>query len=404
MGQSMMQTPFPPSSAGCRLFGALIVAMFLLPGIAWNQTGVTGQFIFAPDSLLHGHTHASSLVECPNGDLLACWYEGATDKSADVHIQAARLKKGGKWGDPFMLADTPTLSDNNPCMIIDRQNRLWLFYYTLLGGSEQPWETAFLRFKQSCDYERPDQPIVWNYEADLPVQVQDLDSVVGRLCSEPGWITADADDLCLKAHQHLRNQLSRRLGWTTRARPLILRSGELLLPMASEIFGVAAMAITIDDGRSWFFSRPPLGYGVEQPSVFEKSDGALVAYFRDATPLHRIRSSISQDRGRTWSAITSGELLNPGSGLEVLRLRNGHIVLIYNDVENDPRRRLAVSLSLDEGKTWSYTRHIEDSPKGRFDYPSLLQTRDGRLHAVYSYNVQTIKHVSFSEAWIMGKK
>jgi len=100
----------------------------------------------------------------------------------------------------------------------------------------------------------------------------------------------------------------------------------------------------------------------------------------------------------------ASDLPNPGSGLEVLRLRNGHVVLIYNDVENDPRSRLAVSLSLDEGKTWTYTRHLENSSAGRFDYPSLLQTRDGRLHAVYSYNVQTIKHVCFSEDWIIGKK
>jgi len=27
--------------------------------------------------------------------------------------------------------------------------------------------------------------------------------------------------------------------------------------MASEIFGVATMAITNDQGRSWFFSQPP---------------------------------------------------------------------------------------------------------------------------------------------------
>lgn len=394
MGSSIRQT----------LFCALSVVLFFSPGAAWSQAGVTGQFIFQPDKLLHGHTHASSLVECPNGDLLACWYEGVTDKSADVHIQAARLKKGGEWGDPFLLADTPMLSDNNPCMIIDRQNRLWLFYYTLLGGSEQPWETAFLRFKQSCDYQNQDQPVIWNYEADLPVQVSDLDTIVSRLCNEPGWITSGADELCQKAHQHLRSQLSRRLGWTTRARPVILSSGELVLPMASEIFGIATMAITEDQGRSWFFSQPPLGYGVEQPTVFERSDGALVAYFRDSSPLHRIRSSTSHDRGRTWSSIMASELPNPGSGLEVLRLSNGHVVLIYNDLENDPRSRLAVSLSLDEGKTWSYTRHLENSPAGRFDYPSLLQTRDGRLHAVYSYNVQTIKHVSFSEDWIMGKK
>ncbi|MBL8218055.1 MAG: hypothetical protein JNL62_02440, partial [Bryobacterales bacterium] len=29
------------------------------------------------------HTHASSIVELPNGDLLACWYRGSGERTAD---------------------------------------------------------------------------------------------------------------------------------------------------------------------------------------------------------------------------------------------------------------------------------------------------------------------------------
>ena len=36
----------------------------------------------------------------------------------------------------------------------------------------------------------------------------------------------------------------------------------------------------------------------------------------------------------------------------------------------------------------------------RFDYPSIVQARDGSLHATYSYNLKTIKHVTFDETWI----
>jgi predicted neuraminidase len=40
----------------------------------------------------------------------------------------------------------------------------------------------------------------------------------------------------------------------------------------------------------------------------------------------------------------------------------------------------------------------------RFDYPPIVQGRDGLLHATYSYNLKTIKHVTFNEAWIKEKR
>ena len=97
------------------------------------------------------------------------------------------------------------------------------------------------------------------------------------------------------------------------------------------------------------------------------------------------------------------DLPNPGSGLDGVRLRNGHWVLVYNDTTNK-RNSLAVSLSEDEGRSWKWTRHLEQEPTGSYHYPAVIQARDGRIHVVYSYFVkagQTIKHATFSasEEW-----
>ncbi|MDP7586069.1 MAG: sialidase family protein, partial [Verrucomicrobiota bacterium] len=47
------------------------------------------------------HTHSSSIVQCPNGDLLACWFHGSGERTADdVLVQGARLKKGAKRWSP----------------------------------------------------------------------------------------------------------------------------------------------------------------------------------------------------------------------------------------------------------------------------------------------------------------
>ena len=41
------------------------------------------------------HVHGSSIVECPNGDLLVCWFHGSGERTADdVRVEGARLRRG----------------------------------------------------------------------------------------------------------------------------------------------------------------------------------------------------------------------------------------------------------------------------------------------------------------------
>ena len=46
------------------------------------------------------HVHESRLVECPNGDLPACWFHGSGERTADdVQVRGARLRRGETaWG------------------------------------------------------------------------------------------------------------------------------------------------------------------------------------------------------------------------------------------------------------------------------------------------------------------
>jgi predicted neuraminidase len=135
-------------------------------------------------------------------------------------------------------------------------------------------------------------------------------------------------------------------------------------------------------------------------------------------PPKRLHQSESFDRGETWSPVTDSALPNPGSGAEIISLQNGHWVLISNDTERG-RHSLAVQVSEDEGKTWRWKRHLEldTNPEGAgsFHYPSIIQARDGTLHASYSYHLnrievknakgerdrKSIKHAHFNEEWVM---
>jgi predicted neuraminidase len=162
------------------------------------------------------------------------------------------------------------------------------------------------------------------------------------------------------------------------------------------------MAISDDEGKTWFASQPLIGMGNIQPSVLRRNDGTLVAYMRENGPRNRIRVCESKDDGMTWGEVTSSELVNPGSGLDAVRLANGHWVLVYNDTLKD-RNHLAVSVSTDEGKTWAKTRHLEKQEKGGYHYPAIIQTKDGMIHCVYSYFVEggkSMKHAALNEAWV----
>ncbi|MEZ5366169.1 MAG: exo-alpha-sialidase [Bryobacterales bacterium] len=112
-----------------------------------------------------------------------------------------------------------------------------------------------------------------------------------------------------------------------------------------------------------------------------KRDGTIVAYMRDnGLAPKRIPRAESHDDGETWSAVVDTDFLNPGASVEPITLDNGDWLLVYNDLEED-RYSLAVSISTDEGKTWSPPRHLDrdEAGKGR----ALLPVGDpgkGRLH------------------------
>ena len=394
--------------------GLILVALGLATPVG-AQPLYEAQFIFDPEVEDHGHVHASCIVECANGDLRAVWYENGTplpppyyserrDKSDDVRIGGSRKAKGADaWEKPFVMSDTFGVSDNNPCMVIDAQDRLWLIHPTLLGVPDWTWGSALVRYKISSDYQKPGVPI-WDKQDILVPHVGGFEKVLNDT-AEKYAAARNLGEGVVKAYlQRLLDQLKEplrpRLGWMPRAHPLIRSDGTLILPLSNENFSIAVMAMTDDGGETWTYSNPVPEAGVTQPTLVEFPDGTIVAFFRNSSPEHRIKRSESKDGGITWSALTTTDLLHPGAGIEAILLRNGHLVMIYNDKEESPRDRLAVSISTDRGTTWQWTRHLENTPGGRFDYPSIVQAKDGTLHASYSYNLKTIKYAHFNEEWV----
>lgn len=352
------------------------------------------------------HNHASCVIETANGDLLAAWYRGSGERSADdVLIQGAWLKKGKViWGPRFTLADTPGYPDCNPALFAAPDKTIWLFWPTIL---DHRWEGALLKFAVAKDEGEHSGPLDWVREGVLHITpkdfARDMESAIGAI-SENSPERAQA--LRGRYADRSKDELYQRLGWMPRVHPTVLPSGRWLLPLYCDTFSVSLMAISDDRGATWTPSRPMIGFGNIQPSVVRKNDGTLVAYMRENGPRKRIRVSSSPDDGISWGPVSDSPLPNPGSGVEAIRLANGHWAIVYNDTTQG-RHSLALSLSDDEGATWRGTRHVErqEAGQGAFHYPSILQTRDGMIHVTYTHSGpaegKTIQHAKFNEEWVV---
>jgi predicted neuraminidase len=351
------------------------------------------------------HNHAPAIVEGPGGDLWVSWYRGSGERSADdVAVYGAHRKAGAStWSEAAVWADRPGFPDCNTAMMVDRQGDVWLFWPTILANT---WESCLTNFKVGSLAGQPDVP-AWDREGMILLKPDDF-SFEGARLLDSLLATLDAVQAerlkgeVAEARERLGNKLYQRLGWQPRCKPTVLKSGRILLPLYSDTFSISIMAVSDDGGNQWYASKPLIGFGNIQPAVLERNDGSLVAYMRENGPRDRIRVCESADGGLNWGPVGVSELANPGSGLDAVKLMNGHWVLVYNDTIQG-RHSLAVSLSEDEGKTWPRTRHLERHEAGSYHYPAVIQGKDGLLHFVYSYFVEggkSMKHAEANEEWI----
>jgi predicted neuraminidase len=355
------------------------------------------------------HCHSSSVVECPNGDLLACWFYGTGERRADdVIVQGARLKKGATaWSEPFLMADSQGLADCNPVLFIDRNEKLWLFWIAVLA---QRWECGMLKYRTSTDYLGDGAPN-WDWQDVIVLKpgdafAEEVESKLEEMNYPEGTWAEYARPYPEQLIQASKDPYKRQTGWMPRVHPLTLPSGRILLPLYSDGFNLSLIAISDDDGDTWHSSRPIVGSGPQQPSLVRRSDGAIVAYMRDTGDMPgRIQRSVSTDDGESWSIPVDLDIPNPDSSVEVIALESGKWLLVCNDTE-DNRAQLTAYLSDDEGKTWKWRRQIEpsDDEGESFSYPSVIQTRDGSVHLTYTYRDpkgNAIRHTTLNEAWLL---
>lgn len=313
---------------------------------------ITDEFIFEQASF--PESHASTIAETPEG-LIAAWFGGTKEGNKDVCIWTSHYINN-KWTAPVKVADG-VINDNvryacyNPVLYQVPGGELLLFYK--IGPNVAGWTGWMTRSK--------DNGKTWSPREALPA------GFLGPIKNKPVMI--DGKLVC--------GSSTERNGWKVH------------------------FEITPDFGKTWY-KTDSINDGkiisAIQPSILEYADGRLQILCRSKN--RTINESWSNDRGKTWSPMTASSLPNNNSGTDAVTLKDGRQLLVYNHVKPDAsapngkgaRTPLNVAVSKD-GKNWEAAIILEDSPISQYSYPSVIQTKDGMVHIVYTWRRERIKHV-----------
>lgn len=343
------------------------VAMSMILGTFAQQTPVSSPALLRSEFIYERapfpSAHASTIVETRSG-LVAAWFGGTKERDPDVGIWVSR-HDGSQWTTPVEVAngvqpDGKRLPCWNPVLFQPTNGPLVLFYK--VGPSPDTWWGLA---RTSSDEGR-----TWSPAIKLP------DGILGPI----------------------------------RAKPIELSKGTMLAGSSTEHDGwIVHMerytgdwsAQSLAAAASWQKTEPlntKADFGAIQPAILVHSPTSLQILCRSRQSV--IAESWSQDGGRTWSPMKATTLPNPSAGIDAVRLADGRFLLIYNPTATG-RAKLDIAVSHD-GKGWKRAVVLEDS-SGEYSYPAIIQARDGRIHATYTWRREKIKHVVIDPKLLEGK-
>ncbi|MSU58903.1 MAG: hypothetical protein EXS35_12180 [Pedosphaera sp.] len=346
--------------------GWLLVSLSVTPTVL-QAAELRIERLFGPEIKTGPYKHPARIEELSNGDLYVVYYGGEGEYATATGVFGSRLKLGSrKWSAPKKIAHDPFRSLGNGVVWQAPDGLVWLFYVVRYG---ETWSTSRVQAKVSRDHAE-----TW--------------SDAFPLVSEEGMMVCN--------------------------KPTVLRNGDYLLPLYFE--GGHNPEFTGADSSGLFLrydakkkewkqtGRIRSATGNIQPVAVEVRDDFLVAYCRrgggyDPTTNGWLVRAESRDGGWTWSEGLNSKFKNPNAAVDFIKLRNGNLLLAFNDSMNE-RSPLTVALSADGDKTWSWQRNVADGPFD-FAYPLALQTRDGKIHLIFTSHERTVvNHAVFDEEWI----
>jgi len=320
------------------------------------------------------HNHDPAIVECPNGDILACWYSCLSEKNRELTQAASRLRWGtDSWDEASPFWDVPDRNDHAPAMWFDGKETIYHFSGLCFAGAYGHMVIILRTSKDSGATWSRARVIVPQYsKGHMPVEA------VFRLQDNSIAVTSD---------------------------------------------GSPSLWISGDEGISW-----KSGVGAirgNHPGVVQLTDGNLLALTRDVSMEDRMPTVTSTDGGKSWDYVRSEfPVIHGGQRLVLMRLAEGPLFFAsfadhgidITDASGVQRsvRGLFAAVSLDEGKTWPYRRLVTDDGPGmpveslngglytmsarigeHIGYMAGCQGTNGVIHLISSRT-----HYAFNLAWL----
>lgn len=325
-------------------------------------------------------SHAVNLLALPNGDLLGVWYTGTGERDRNVSIALSRLDHNSRrWSQPIIVAHRDNWADQNPVLFRAPDGRILLFYNSQNHGSSE------------------------------------ASAIVNELISDDqGHTWSGPTTLVTHLGIYLRQ-------------PIVIFHNEWLFPVYQERSGGVSSSsagkdsslvdVSKDSGRTWSaFDVPESGGLVQMSIVSPAHDGQLLAFFRSryADWIYETRST----DGSHWEVPVRTSLPNNNSSIQAVRLKDGHIVIVFNNAQAETdrshpaegsRKVLSIALSADNGKTWPWVRDLQagnEPPSyclcedSAYSYPSVTQSSNGKIQVAFTFRRETIKFMTFDEDWI----
>lgn len=301
--------------------------------------------------------HNSAVQVCPNGDLLAAYYNTPKyEDDPDQTILTMRLRYGTEdWDMPEPWPDFADAADAAPVFWNDR-GKMWFFFGSprLLGGPPFQFMTS------------TDSGATWS-----AVEFPKLVGPVGKFTPQP--INSVVRD----------------------------REGTIYLPVDGS-GGQSVLFASKDNGKTWYDTGGRTA-GRHTTLVLGK-DGSLIGFGGKNTNIDGFMPKVvSRDGGKTYEkSKTPFRPLGSGQRPSVIRLASGRLFFVadlFDKKKLGPTGAGAfVALSDDDGATWK-TRQLPGLVT--VGYTTATQAPNGVIHVVTSKNDPAV-HIELDEAWVLA--